>query len=238
MIKSNNNNSHNKTNIVQNNTIYRVQLGSENVADNLSHKEQMEILNKIHTCLFHYVYLIHFSGKHPECMNVALTNLRSKFAYKYSEEDEKFITDFSYDIFTNVFDTRLSEVSGFYDAKKGSLTPKVDAKLVAFFHDMKNNPGKYKKVFDDILVMAYNNRYKVDMQNCANLPEDYDPYDVKNRYHEADEEEVQELEEVKELEIEDIQENQELEEVKDLELEDLEEKDLDIEEGLQETVPA
>ena len=54
---------------------------------------------------------------------------------------------------------------------KQNWSPRADERLNNFIDGMKNNPDKYKKAMDDVMLMAYNNREKVDMNNCVNKPD-------------------------------------------------------------------
>ena len=184
---TNMNNSNNTVNnIVNNNTIinnnnvnvsYRVQLGSEPIANLLTDKDKKQVLSKIHGSLLYYVHKVHFSGQYPEYLNVALTNLRSKYAHKYSEIEEKFITELADKVFTEMIDTRFSEICDFYDESKTKLNAKMESRLNNYIEGMKNNPEKYKKTMDDVMLLAYNNRDKIKMDNCVNMPE---PLQIQN----------------------------------------------------------
>ena len=180
-----NNNTINTNNTINvNNTIinnvnvsYRVQLGSETIADALTDSEKQQVLSKIHGSLKYYIHKVHFSGQYPEYLNVALTNLRSKYAHKYSEIEQKFITELAENVFTEMVDTRFSEICDFYDERKAKLNTKMESRLNNFIDGMKNNPEKYKQAMDDVMLMAYNHRDKVDMNNCVNKPE---PLQIQN----------------------------------------------------------
>ena len=167
------NNTINVNNTIINNVnvSYRVQLGSETIADALTDSDKQQVLSKIHGSLKYYIHKVHFSGQYPEYLNVALTNLRSKYAHKYSEIEQKFITELAENVFTEMVDTRFSEICDFYDERKAKLNTKMDSRLNNFIDGMKNNPEKYKKAMDDVMLMAYNHRDKVDMNNCVNMPE-------------------------------------------------------------------
>ena len=181
--------TNNITNNMMNNTIinnvsYRVQLGSETIADLLTDKDKKQVLSKLHGSLLYYIHKVHFSGEYPEYLNVALTNLRSKYAHKYSEIEQKFITDLTDKIFSEMVDSRFSEICDFYDERKAKLNPRADERLNNVIDGMKNNPDKYKKAMDDVMLMAYNNREKVDMNNCVNKP-DLEEMDEIDRVEDA-----------------------------------------------------
>ena len=178
----NNNNNNNTINvfnntIVNNNISYRVEAGNEHVAERLTEKQKIEILdNRRHNCLLNYVYYVHFSGEHPECMNVSYTNLRSKHAYKYDETEKKFVIDSAEAVFKHLIDNRLTEVTMFFDEYKGKLTTKNEETMQEFINGMENDPIKQKDTLDNIMLMAYNNKDKVDIRNCGNIPDDVDYY--------------------------------------------------------------
>jgi hypothetical protein len=149
--------------IINNNT-YKLELGNENILEKLSEKQKKEILNKMHGSLLHYIQKIHFSGEYPECMNVVLTNLRSKYAYKYIETENKFIAMVANDVFDNLIDIRLEEICGMFDETRSTLKSKTEERMGVFIDGMKNNPDKKKQAVDDVKLMAYNNKDKIESQ--------------------------------------------------------------------------
>lgn len=163
---TNNNNNNNNTinNGTINNITYRLEIGNENAIEKLSDRQQKEILGKMHGSLLHYIEKIHFSGEFPECMNVALTNLRSKYAYKYSENEQKFIAMVANDVFEHLIDTRLEEICYMFDEKRKTLKPIIEERMGEFIEGMKNNPDKKKQAMDDVKLMAYNNKDKIEGQ--------------------------------------------------------------------------
>ena len=158
-----NNTTTNNLGTINNNITYKLELGNENILEKLSDKQKCEILNKLHGILLYYIKKIHFSGEFPECMNVVLTNLRSKYAHKYSETEEKFITQIATDIFTELIDVRFDEICDIFDEKRETLNTTTETRMNAFIDGMKNNPKKYKKTMDDVMLMAYNNRDKAEL---------------------------------------------------------------------------
>jgi hypothetical protein len=124
-----NNTTTNNLGTINNNITYKLESGNENILEKLSDKQKCEILNKLHGSLLYYIKKIHFSGEFQECMNVVLTNLLSKYADKYTETEQKFITQIASDIFTELIDVRFDEICDIFDEDKAELgdavTPSV-----------------------------------------------------------------------------------------------------------------
>lgn len=163
---TNTTNNNMTNNLTVNNTVNNhimVQLGNETIIDNLSQQQKHEILGKMHTSLMYYIHKVHFSGEYPQYMNAVITNIRSKYAYKYSEQQQKFIAELAQDVFSEMVDVRFHEICDLYDECKLELTPKVESKIVDFIGIMKNQPDKYKKTIDDTMLLAYNNKDKVNI---------------------------------------------------------------------------
>ena len=167
---SNNNNINNSNNVVQNN--YKIELGSESFSDFLSVKQKIEILNNKHNCVNSYAYIFHFSGKYPQFMNFVIPNTRSTYAKKFSEAEEKFVVVNVNDASKELFDTRLNEVKEFNNEHNEKLSDKNRKIINEFISNMEDENGKkYKKEIEKIKIMAYNNRDKINIENCINVPD-------------------------------------------------------------------
>lgn len=171
-INSHNNNSTNNTAIITNNNniVYRVGFGNESISERLSDKQKTDILRKMHTCLLHYIDKIHFSGEFPEFMNISYTNLRSKHALVYSEQQKQFVATLANELFTEVINTRLDEIHDMYEEHKDKLNTKTDERLNNFFSDISDKPEKYQTALENVKMLAYNNRNKVDTGNMVVKP--------------------------------------------------------------------
>ena len=163
------NNSHNtntntiNTVINNNNTIRLVGLGNENIVELLSEREKKQILGKMHKSLIHLIEKVHFSGEYPQFANVVITNLKSKLAYKYSEADQKFIVDTAEKVIQEVIDNHFDDICTIYEEQKDSLDKKINIRTGEFIEQHSNNPEKYKQATDDVRLMMYNKREKVDI---------------------------------------------------------------------------
>ena len=167
---TNNTNSNNRTNtntintvINNNNTIRLVGLGNENIVELLSDKEKKQILGKMHKSLIHLIEKVHFSGEYPQFANVVITNLKSKLAYKYSEDEQKFIVDTAEKVIQEVIDNHFDDICTIYEEQKDSLDKKINMRTGEFIEQHSNNPEKYKQATDDVRLMMYNKREKVDI---------------------------------------------------------------------------
>ena len=167
--RTNNTNSNNtntntiNTVINNNNTIRLVGLGNENIVELLSEREKKQILGKMHKSLIHLIEKVHFSGEYPQFANVVITNLKSKLAYKYSEDDQKFIVDTAEKVIQEVIDNHFDDICTIYEEQKDSLDKKINMRTGEFIEQHSNNPEKYKQATDDVRLMMYNKREKVDI---------------------------------------------------------------------------
>ena len=167
--RTNNTNSNNtntntiNTVINNNNTIRLVGLGNENIVELLSEREKKQILGKMHKSLIHLIEKVHFSGEYPQFANVVITNLKSKLAYKYSEDEQKFIVDTAEKVIQEVIDNHFDDICTIYEEQKDSLDKKINMRTGEFIEQHSNNPEKYKQATDDVRLMMYNKREKVDI---------------------------------------------------------------------------
>ena len=167
--RTNNTNSNNtntntiNTVINNNNTIRLVGLGNENIVELLSEREKKQILGKMHKSLIHLIEKVHFSGEYPQFANVVITNLKNKLAYKYSEDDQKFIVDTAENVIQEVIDNHFDDICTIYEEQKDSLDKKINIRTGEFIEQHSNNPEKYKQATDDVRLMMYNKREKVDI---------------------------------------------------------------------------
>ena len=162
------NNSHN-TNTINtvinntNNTIKLVELGNENIVELLSDREKKQILGKMHKSLIHLIEKVHFSGEYPQFANVVITNLKNKLAYKYSEVDQKFVIDIAEKVINQVIDNHFDDICTIYEEQKEALDKKTNIRTGEFIEQHTNNPDKYKQTANDVKLMMYNKREKVDI---------------------------------------------------------------------------
>ena len=166
---NNTNNTNTNTNTINtvinntNNTIKLVELGNENIVELLSDREKKQILGKMHKSLIHLIEKVHFSGEYPQFANVVITNLKNKLAYKYSEVDQKFVIDIAEKVINQVIDNHFDDICTIYEEQKEALDKKTNIRTGEFIEQHTNNPDKYKQTANDVKLMMYNKREKVDI---------------------------------------------------------------------------
>lgn len=166
---TNNSNNSTNTNTINtvinntNNTIKLVGLGNENIVELLSDREKKQILGKMHKSLIHLIEKVHFSGEYPQFANVAITNLKNRLAYKYSEVDQKFVVDIAEKVVQEVIDNHFDDICTIYEEQKEALDKKINIRTGEFIEQHTNNPDKYKQTANDVKLMMYNKREKVDI---------------------------------------------------------------------------
>jgi hypothetical protein len=166
---NNSNNTNTNTNTINtvinntNNTIKLVELGNENIVELLSDREKKQILGKMHKSLIHLIEKVHFSGEYPQFANVVITNLKNKLAYKYSEVDQKFVIDIAEKVINQVIDNHFDDICTIYEEQKEALDKKTNIRTGEFIEQHTNNPDKYKQTANDVKLMMYNKREKVDI---------------------------------------------------------------------------
>ena len=167
---------------INNNTIrdsivnYKVEVGNETVAYRVTYLEKQLILSTNHDSLLYYVNKVHFSGKYPECMNIKHTNLKNEFTKTYSEKDETFIVVETNDIFLKLIKIRVTELSKFYNDIRAALLPRRRMKIFELIERLKNDEETIKNAVNAIILMAYNNKQKVNIDDCKNIHEVYDSF--------------------------------------------------------------
>jgi len=156
-----NNTTNNITNNITNNNIF-VQLGHEDLINELSNKQKMRILNRNVMGLNDLVELIHVSGKYKKFMNVYITNLQNSIAYRYDEKEKKFIAVNKKELLKDLIDSRMYDIEKFYDEVEDILEADKAKDIKRFIERMKKEDdylNGLKK--DEIKLILYNNRDKI-----------------------------------------------------------------------------
>ena len=134
----------------------------------LTKNEKKFILNQRYACLDKIVEYIHFNDKYPEFKNILITNTQNNIAYKYNNNDNKFIAIDKDELIENIIFERMGDISGFYEELENELPSKTKEIIENFINKMDDD--KYK---DDrkknIKLIIYNNRHKVSKEIIKNL---------------------------------------------------------------------
>jgi len=130
----------NNTNI---NNFKIVSIGRENLEEILSLIEKKTILNSRYNCLEQLVDIIH-CGKYDQFKNIMITNLKDEYAYKYSNELNKFICIKKNEVIRDLVSERLENIREIYEEL--SETSKINdstKKLIKEFLDKMIDEEKY-----------------------------------------------------------------------------------------------
>ena len=143
MINSNNTNSHN--NITINNNIKYIEIGDENLHTVFSVEEVMNILYKGCSALDEIVVYTHLNDKYPQFQNIIIPNVRSKTAYMYSKQLDKYILCDKNDILNELIDYRMTDLKCFYEDHGHKLNTKFRTNLEKIFLSYKDDEYTKRK---------------------------------------------------------------------------------------------
>lgn len=149
----NNNNTTNNINIIA--------LGKENLTEILSQKEKMTILNNKHNCLNYIVEYIHFNDKFPQFKNIAITNIKNKYAYKFDQNMSKFIAISKEELINDIIEQRAFDIEEFYTEYKDKLDQKTKDIITNFLDNISDENEYFENKKEQIKVILYNNKDKI-----------------------------------------------------------------------------
>jgi hypothetical protein len=159
----NNTNSHNNITINNNNIKY-IEIGNENLHTVFSVEEVMNILYKGRGALDEIVVYTHLNDKYPQFQNIIIPNVRSKNAYMYSKQLDKYILCDKNDILNELIEYRMTDLKGFYDGHGHKLDPKFKGYLEKLFScykdDKEYTKRKCKELWNVKNVTFFSVRFK------------------------------------------------------------------------------
>lgn len=153
-------NSHNTTNNITNNFI--VQLGSENVVETLTKKEQLYVLNSGYGSINELVKKIHYNDKYPQFQNIAITNIHNKYAYKYDKKQGKMIVVTKEKLLEDVLEMRTINLEEIYDEFGHHINDKKRKIILDIINKISDDENFDKDFFnskkEEIKIFMYNNK--------------------------------------------------------------------------------
>jgi hypothetical protein len=168
---TNNNTNSNNTNNTNNGTVnnYIISLGKENLAEVLSKKEKINILNNRSLVLENLVQYIHFNNeKYPQFKNILITNLRSTSAFTFDDKTNQFIAIDKDELLNDIISERTDDIIGFFEEYENEINDKTKSLIEKFIKDIDND--KYKNLKKNkIKLIMYNNRNKISKEIERNL---------------------------------------------------------------------
>ena len=162
-INNNNNNNNNTINniINNNNNNYIIGIGNENLDEVFSRKEKLDILRRGYSCLDYLIEYVHFNENYPQFKNILITNLQNKLAYKYDEDKKIFITISKDKLLEDIISERMYNINTFYDELKKILDVKKSEIISNFIKTIENDNDYEKNKKNDIKLIIYNNKNKI-----------------------------------------------------------------------------
>lgn len=172
MLKQNINITNNITNnkTINNNLTININSFGEEDLSHITNKDYRKFLNSYFPGLINYIEKVHFDENKPENHNICITNLRSKHIFIHDKG--KWLTKKKNDI-----------IDRFIAKKYDMLTEKcceleelneIDVKILnnfeQFSENYKNSEAQ-KNNRDDIILMIYNNKDKINLKNNEILQE-------------------------------------------------------------------
>ncbi len=174
MINSNNfsNNFSNNNNITINNIKY-VEYGREDLHNVFSKKEKIDLLKQLGSPIENILRYTHLNDKYPQFQNIIITNIRSKQAYAYNEDLNKFILCDKNELLEELIEYRYDDLIVFYEQYNTLLSPKLRDTLEKSFL-LKNNKKFNKNKRKEFNVIIYNecNKENIKYRTIDNIIDD------------------------------------------------------------------
>ena len=145
------------------NIINIVQLGKEDIVGTLSSKDKLNILNNKYLSFNKLIEHVHFNDKYPQFKNIAITNLKDDYAYKFNEKDNKFIACKKEEVIDELMDYRtidLEEILNENIDKINNFDVKKIKDLIVKLYDKSE---LYETNKNNIKLMIYNKCDKNDI---------------------------------------------------------------------------
>ena len=148
------NNQMNNCNITNNINI--VQLGNENILETLSEKEKLKILSHCYGSFDKLIECVHFNPKYPQFKNIAITNLKDDYAYKYDEKQNKFIACKKEELLEDLLDNRVIDLEEILDENVEKINNVKVSKIKDLIDKLYDKELLYNTKKSDIKLLIYN----------------------------------------------------------------------------------
>ncbi len=170
------NNTNSNNSITINNNIKYIEIGDENLHTVFSVEEVMNILYKGRGALDEIVVYTHLNDKYPQFQNIIIPNVRSKNAYMYSKQLDKYILCDKNDILNELIEYRITDLKGFYDGHGHKLDPKFKGYLEKLFACYKDDKEYTKRKCKEFNMTIYNqcNKENIKFKSIENVDNDID----------------------------------------------------------------
>ena len=164
-----NNNTLNDNKVINNNNINIIALGGESLDTLFSKNQQISILNHKYQCLPHLIKEVHFNDSYPQFKNILITNTQNTIAYKYDNNEKKFIAIDKNDLLEDIILERMGDIETFYDNTNNELDARTKNIIQTFIDKMDTNEEYKENKKKEIKLIIYNNRNKVSKEITQDL---------------------------------------------------------------------
>lgn len=151
------------------NTINIVQLGKEDIVNTLSKKEKLSILNKCYGSFNKLIEDVHFNNKYPQFKNIAITNLKDDYAYKYNEEENKFIACKKEELLEDLLDNRTIDLEDILNENVELINNVQVSKIKELIDKLYGKEDLYDENKSSIKLMIYNKSDKEKLKKMINI---------------------------------------------------------------------
>jgi hypothetical protein len=165
-INNNNNIKNNIKNITNNNLNININPFGQEDLSHITLKDYKKYLSGFFPGFVEYIKKIHYDDEMPSNHNIYISNLNSKYAYVY--KDDKWNVEKKESLVDNIVSKKMLLLDAKCDEleKEGSLTDKIIHNHNSFEKNYKNGGDESEKYLaDDIMLLLYNNRDKIDKLN-------------------------------------------------------------------------
>jgi len=153
MVNSNNYSNNNIT--INNNNIKYIEIGREDLHNVFTKEEKIMLLKQLGSPIENIVRYTHLNDKYPQFQNIIITNIRSKQAYAYNEQLNKFILCDKNDLLDEMMIYRYDDLIEFYKQYSHQLTPKLRETLEKSFK-LKDDTSYLSTKCKEFNVILYN----------------------------------------------------------------------------------
>lgn len=138
-----------------------VELGKENLIENLSSKEQLSILKRQYSSVDYLIEYVHCNDKFKQYQNIIITNCRNNVGYKYDEKSNKFIAINKDELLNDIVNERISDIQDFNEIHYDKLDDKTKSTLSKFLNKIQKDKKFKNQKKNDINFLMYNNSNKI-----------------------------------------------------------------------------
>ena len=109
------------------------------------------------------VKYIHFNDKYPQFKTILITNMQNNIAYKYDEDEHRFLTISKEELLDNLMSIRLDDIIAFNEEVGNKLDNNSKKKIDAFLNEIDDNDKLRDIKKSELKIILYNNRNSVEM---------------------------------------------------------------------------